>query len=110
MASILIHVNTTGERRNPIGSIASLDMLIAVGFGSAVVTRNGKIVVDGEAATPRKLRDPNGFISLRSVEKMVRRDPRGTWRVEINGPLWSASWERKRPGKWECVDSGKGFA
>ena len=38
-----ICVLTTGENRNPIGSVARLDMVIAAGFGGAIVTHNDRI-------------------------------------------------------------------
>jgi hypothetical protein len=110
----VIHVLTTGERRNPLGSVARLDMGIAVGFGEAVVTRDGRVVLDGErffANMRRGLTDREGWARVRHAEKLARRYPRrATWRITINAPLWSATWERKRPGKWICVEAGKGFA
>lgn len=105
-----IHILTTGARRNPLGRAAHLDMPIVIGFGSAVVTRDGRTVLDGERAKPGRHADWMGYMRVRHAEKVARRHPRSTWRIEINGPLWSAVWERKRPGKWLCVEAGEGFA
>lgn len=106
----VICVLTTGTARNPIGKPAHLDMVIAIGFGSAVVTRNGRTVIDGERPSMRKHCDAEGWVRVRHAEKVARRHPRSVWRIEINGPLWSAVWERKRPGKWLCIEAGEGFA
>jgi|SRR6185312_2080136 len=108
----VIHVMTTAETRNPIGSVARLDMTIAVGFGSAVVTRDGKVMLDGEKFyrnARRRLADGEGWASVRHAEKLAKRT-RGVWRIEIDAPLWSAKWERKSPGKWVCIEAGEGFA
>lgn len=97
-----VHILRTSESRNPIGSVAPLDMMIAIGFGSAVVTHDGKTVLDGDRAL--------GWLRVRDAEKRAKRDPRGCWQIHIDGPLWSAVWERKRPGKWVCIEAGRGFA
>ncbi|MBN3948387.1 MAG: hypothetical protein HWQ38_18810 [Nostoc sp. NMS7] len=43
-----IHIDLTGTSRNPLLSIAPLDMYIAVGFGKAQILKDGKIIYDGE--------------------------------------------------------------
>lgn len=101
-----IHISYTGESRNPIGSVARLDMGIAIGFGCADVTHDGRTIIDGEHEYKRGRRVP----TLRDAEKKAKRDPRGVWRCSIHGPMWSAVWERKRPGKWVCIEAGEGFA
>jgi len=109
-----VHLNYSGEARNPIGSVASLDMIVAVGFDVAVVKRAGRVVIDGErdlsAHARRRFCNKEGYVTLRKVEKVAAKDPRGPWSVEIRAPLWDATWIRKRPGKWVCVSAGPGFA
>lgn len=107
-----VHVLTTGTTRNPIGKVSSLDRVIAVGFGSATVRRDGVCVIDGEREKRRSLLTRGGFVTLRKVEKYIRRMGQGRrrWTAEMHAPLWSASWERQRPGKWVCVEAGEGFA
>ena len=108
-----VHVLTTGSTRNPIGRLASLDMPIVAGFGGAGVFHNGRLVIDGErffANARRGLADREGWTTVRHAEKLARLDPRGQWRIRIDSPLWSATWERKRPGKWVCIEAGEGFA
>ena len=110
-----VHILRTGEARNPLGSVARLDMVIAVGFGSATVSRNGVTVLDGErfySNARRGLANRDGWTTVRHAEKLARRRrrPRDRWTIEINAPLWSATWERQRPGKWVCIEAGEGFA
>lgn len=114
----MLHISYTGEKRNPIGSVASLDMIVAIGFGIAEVTHNGRVVVDGERAAQhglsptarRRFCNAEGYVVLRKVERAAAKNPRGRWAVHIRGPLWDAEWERKRPGKWVCTSAGDGFA
>lgn len=107
-------------------SYAPMGMLIAIGFGSAYVLRNGKELVDGEhpilpttgliGANARERRwrrarmmmDKRGYVTLRLVERFACKH-RGRYEAVICGPLWDARWERRRPGKWLCVERGRGF-
>jgi hypothetical protein len=109
------HVLRTGEARNPLGTVASLDMIVAVGFGYARVTRDGVEVLDGERAADR-----GRYVTVRDAERLACRTARTRrrqhqrrahdWRITITGALWEAEWQRQRPGKWVCVRAGDGFA
>lgn len=107
-----VHILLSGEHRNPIGSVARLDDCIVVGFGYAHVYVDfadglgERTVFDGEIEYRRRERP----LTFRDVERKVRRDPRGVWRCRMYAPLWDATWERKRPGKWVCIEAGEGFA
>lgn len=107
-----VHFNTTGTLRNPIGKVSPLDRVLAVGFGVAVVLRDGKRFVNGEAPERRSVTDREGWVTLRTVEKWIKRNRAGgsKWLAVMDAPLWSAKWERQRPGKWVCVAAGMGFA
>lgn len=107
-----VHVLLTGEARNPIGKVSSLDRAICVGFGWAVVQRDGEVVIDGERERRRALLTSDGVVTLRKVEKHIRRLRQGhrRWTATVRAPLWNATWERQRPGKWVCVETGEGFA
>lgn len=100
-----IHVMTTGETRNPIGSCADMLMTIAVGFGAAYVTRDGKHVLDGEDVYRRRKR-----LLVFHAETRARRSPRSKWQIVMHAPLWNATWERRGRNRWVCVESGMGFA
>lgn len=107
-----IHFNLTGEARNPIGRVSFLDRQIIVGFGTAVVLRDGKRFVNGEYPDRRSVTDRQGFVTLRKIEKWIKRHGAGRsrWTAVMEAPPWSAKWERQRPGKWVCVAAGMGFA
>lgn len=99
-----IHVLTTGETRNPIGSALLPDYVIAIGFDSAVVCCDGEVVLDGET------NEHADWIAVADAEKAAVERGSGRWTIEIDGPLWSARWERQGPGRWICIEAGKGFA
>lgn len=107
-----VRLTLTGEARNPVGRVASLDTAICVGFGAAAVLRDGKVVIDGERERRRSLLTSDGVVTLRQVERHIRRTRQGhrRWTASVRAPLWDATWERRRPGKWICVEAGMGFA
>lgn len=107
-----IHFNTTGTLRNPIGKVSPLGRVIGCGFGWATVSRDGVLFVDGEHPRRRGLTNREGWVTLRKVEKWIKRHGAGRsrWVAAIRAPLWDATWERQRPGKWVCVEAGMGFA
>ena len=106
---VVVHIQTTAGGRNLLGSFAPFDRVIAIG-GYAEVQHNKRIVADGENPPRRLTKRTDGWLTFRTIEKMAKRDPRGEWIVSVNGPLWSATWVRQRPGKWVCVETGMGFA
>lgn len=107
-----VHVSWSGEARNPIGKRASLNTAICVGFGYAVVQRDGVTVIDGEREKRRRLLTSQGVVTLRTVDKYIRRMRQGhcKWTATVRAPLWGATWERKAPGKWVVVAHDEGFA
>ena len=110
--SYYVHVSLTGEARNPLGKRSSLNRVIGVGFGWAVIQRDGETFCDGDEPKRRGMVNRHGLVTLRSVEKYIRRMRAGhhRWAASIRAPLWDASWERRGPGKWFCVSAGEGFA
>lgn len=104
-----IHVCTTGTTRSPIGKRLHLDAILAVGFGSVAVTRNGETLFDGERP-PRKHRSGDGFARLRHAERIARQRGRGRYEVAFYAPLWSATYRRVARSTWVCVEAGDGFA
>ena len=96
------HISLTGEAKNPLNSEASLNMLIAIGFGSIDLIKNGN-----------KIEIPNfveGETRLKDLEKIAIKEPLVDWKLKINDPLWGATWQRQGTGKWIVVDTNKGFA
>lgn len=110
--AVYVHVNLTGDARNPIGKVSSLDRVICVGFGGAAVYRDGEMFVDGEQPERRSVLNQEGFVTLRKIEHWIKKQRAGhhRWTARMDAPLWSAKWERQRPGKWVCVEAGEGFA
>ena len=87
----------------PLGEIAQLDMLIAVGFGCAMVTKDGEVVFSESC-------DDNEYHVLAEFEEMAKADPDHDWRVLLEAPLRSREYQRHGPDKWVLIDSGRGFA
>ena len=83
---------------------APMEMLIAVGFGSAFVSRDGEQVLDGE--------NPPGdeFLTFADAEKMAAADPDHDWRVVLHGPLHGETYQRQGEGVWMCIERNEGFA
>lgn len=82
-----------------------MDMVIAVGFGSAVATRDGEVVADGE-----RWEEGDGWLRLSQVEAMAAADPDHDWRVSLFAPLSEREYQRHGPDEWVLVHSGMGFA
>lgn len=89
----------------PVLSLARMDMKVAVGFGSAGVTRDGKPVWM-EAPNAPWSRIPR----LSRFEKLAAADPDHDWRVRIEGSLSMQEWQRQGTRKWVLVKAGPGFA
>ena len=121
-----------GQERAELGTLADLDMVVAVGFGSAVITCDGELLLDGEPSDGRNLaRVPNpykrrlrksdelcrrGWLTLRRVEKYLSHRASsgapvtGVIEASLNGPLSSSVWRRIEPMKWALIERGEGFA
>lgn len=88
----------------PVESIAPMDMLIAVGFGCAMVTCGRKVVFMESAA------NENEFHYLAEFEAMAAKDPNHDWRVTLEAPLRGRVYQRQDVGKWVLIESTPGFA
>ena len=79
-----------------------MDMTIAVGFGSANLTKDDEPIYsesnDGEIWT------------VQDAENAALKDPDHDWRIQMVGPLHGETYQRHDAGKWVCVESNKGFA
>lgn len=108
---IHIHIDFTGETRNPLGSIANLNMLVGVGFGTAIVTKDGELIFDenNEDKYSQHL-DEDGFASLKTFKALAKQSPNSNWLCTMFAPLWNATWQRQGDDKWVCIETGEGFA
>lgn len=88
---------------DPVEKTAPMDMLIAVGFGVAQVTR-GKRVVFSEKY------DDKEYHTLAEFEAMAEKDPEHDWRVLLHAPLRSSEYQRQGKDRWVLINSGPGFA
>ena len=87
----------------PVEQVAPLDMLIAVGFGCAMVTKNKKVIF---------MEGPNDeeFRTLAEFEEMAKADPNHNWRVTLEAPLRGRVYQRHDVDKWVLIESNMGFA
>jgi hypothetical protein len=85
---------------------ASLDMQIVVGFGMAIVTKDGETIYDGEMDYQNG-KEPK---SLQYFEDMAKQDPDHDWRVIRHGPMHGETHQRHGDGNWVCIESNPGFA
>ena len=89
----------------PVARIATMDMVIAVGFGDAHVSRDGENVYTEPCSwSTEDLR------TLSEFEAMAAADPDHDWRVIMNAPLRNREYQRHDTGTWVLIDSGMGFA
>ena len=89
------------------GMTASLfapDARIAVGFGMAALTCDGRPVWDerGDAW--------EDCLTGAQAEELALSDPDHDWRIEIVGPLSERAYQRHGPGLWALISQGPGFA
>lgn len=86
--------------------IAHADLPIAVGFGSAVLTKNGELIYEETHDGP--------IWTVADAEKLAAADPDNDWRILKNGPLHGETFQRhmkgKYAGQWVCIESDNGFA
>jgi hypothetical protein len=89
----------------PVLDVAPMDTIVAVGFGSAEIMRDGDVVY-AENPHAKGLH----FRRLRSFERMAAKDPDHDWRLILDAPLRSRTYQRHGEKKWVLIASGLGFA
>lgn len=103
----------------PIPGKACLEKLVAVGFGSAMATRDDECVADGESGllfvhgNSKKCREPKRlerFITFADIEKLAVKDPDHDWRIQLHGPMHGETYQRHGPEEWMLVEKNDGFA
>lgn len=82
--------------------IAHMDMAIAVGFGSANVTKDGDLIYDE--------REGEDIWTVQDAEDAALKDPDHDWQIMKMGPLHGETFQRQGVGRWVCVESNPGFA
>lgn len=89
----------------PIPTQAPMEKLIMVGFGVAVIRRDGQTVANGE-----RWDEGDGFLRFSDAEAMAKDDPDHDWRVVLHGPLHGETYQRQGEGVWLCIERNEGFA
>ncbi len=79
-----------------------MEMLIAVGFGSAFATKDNDVVYDGQ--------DEGEIKTVGDIEKLAAEDPDHDWRIIKCGPMHGEVFQRHGKEKWVCIESDPGFA
>lgn len=89
---------------------APMDKIIAVGFGSAFVSRDGEQVLDGEQRMDREMKGEGEYVTFADAERLAVMDPDHDWRVVLHGPLHGETYQRQGAGVWLCIERNDGFA
>jgi hypothetical protein len=84
--------------------VAPMDMLIAVGFGSATVTKDGELVYDEMSISGEN------YWTVQDAENLAIKEPDCDWRINKEGPLHGETFQRQGDNNWVCVESNRGFA
>jgi hypothetical protein len=85
-----------------VQKIASLETVVAVGFGCAQITKDGAVIFDEMNA--------EDFHELSEFEAMAKADPDHDWRLILEAPLRSQVYQRHADDAWVLIESGMGFA
>lgn len=88
---------------------ADMDAVIAVGFGSACVERNG----DTLYSEPSDAKSEDEYWTFADAEAFAAADPDADdsdWRVHLVGPLGDLHYQRQGASRWVLYKRGPGFA
>lgn len=88
----------------PRPSLFPPDGRIAAGFGVASLTRDGRHVWSEDG------REWDECMTGEQAETLAAADPDHDWRIVLEGPLSSRTYQRHGPNEWAPVEQGKGFA
>lgn len=80
---------------------------IAVGFGDAHVSRDGKVVWREDIGPDSRWEDS---WTVMRAENVARKDPNHDWRITLDGPLHGETYQRQGRNQWVLVKKNMGFA
>lgn len=86
--------------------VLPMDAVIAVGFGSACLTKGQECVYD-EQDVPD---DSDGYMTVAQAEALAKADPDHDWRISLVAPLSERHYQRQGDGHWVLYEKGEGFA
>ena len=82
------------------------DDLISVGFGSATLTCDNRVVYDDSM-------DPDSddeCMTGAQAEKLAANDPDHDWRISLRGAMSGREYQRHGTNRWMLVHQAQGFA
>ena len=85
--------------------LAPPDMVIAVGFGAAYVSRDGESVWEEHLQAEWET-----LWTVERAEQEAAKDPEHDWRIHRVGPLNEGHWQRQGVNRWVLYEVGDGFA
>jgi len=84
--------------------ILPMDAVIAVGFGCAMVTKDGSEVYNEQDV------DEGQYWTCQDAENEARKDPDHDWRIHLVAPLSERHYQRQGENHWVLYEKGTGFA
>lgn len=97
--------NNCGTFHIQYGVVADMNMTIAVGFGSAKVTKDNKTIYD-----ENDFDDWDDMWTVQDAENEALKNPDYDWRIIIHAPMHGQIYQRQGVGLWVMVDKNIGFA
>ena len=85
--------------------VLPMDRLIAVGFGSATATKDGKEVYDEQRCL-----ESDDYWTVQDAEKEALKSPESDWRIHLVAPLYERHYQRQDKNYWVLYEEGPGFA
>ena len=96
-----------------IPQVAPMNMMIAVGFGDALVTKDDEIIyseINIELFNQTHEANLLPYWRVQDAENEARKDPDHEWTIDMQGPLQGKTYKRMGEDNWVLIDSNKGFA
>ena len=95
-----------GLNCGPRPSYFPAEGIIAVGFGYAGLQRGRETVY----AEPQHAENDSDYMTGAQAEALAASDPDHDWRIVLEAPLSSRTYQRHGPNEWALVEQGMGFA
>lgn len=80
------------------------DGVIAVGFGSAFLTKNGKLIYE------EPQRDDEEYMTGAQALALAKQEPTADWIIGLEGPLSGRTYQFQGDAGFVLVDQNEGFA
>lgn len=94
------------EAAGVVGITFRPEQVIAVGFGAACLTKNGRSVYDEQEAEHKG----HDYMTGAQAEELAAKDPDHDWQIHIHGPLSGRVYQRQGAGNWVLIEQDEGFA